>query len=140
MADQLNMGGLSLGPGAAEQQPAARSYIPPHMRGKMGAGGHGGPPPINIAGGPPPMNGPGGPPPMNGPGGPPPMNGPGPSPAAMNGLNSSAWAGYVHVFSFPAAMVTVFTSWKTSARALAPNLVLPLPSSRKPLFLSRINS
>jgi ATP-dependent RNA helicase DDX3X len=31
MADQLNMNGLSLG-GPGEQ----RSYIPPHMRGKMG--------------------------------------------------------------------------------------------------------
>ncbi|KAI0019612.1 DEAD-domain-containing protein [Xylariomycetidae sp. FL0641] len=64
MADQLNMGGLSLG----DQQPpptGRASYIPPHMRGKMAAGG---------------------PPPM-GPGG------PGPSPAAMNGLNNSAWAG-----------------------------------------------
>ncbi|KAI0167066.1 DEAD-domain-containing protein [Hypoxylon sp. FL1284] len=62
MADQLNMGGLSLGD---QQQPQApRSYIPPHMRGKVNPG-------------------PGGPPPM-GAGGPPP---------AMNGLNSSAWAG-----------------------------------------------
>jgi ATP-dependent RNA helicase DDX3X len=34
MADQLNMNGLSLG-GPGEQ----RSYIPPHMRGKMGAPG-----------------------------------------------------------------------------------------------------
>ena len=58
MADQLNMNGLSLN-GGAEQ----RSYIPPHMRGKMGAG------PV-----------PGGPPPA---GGPPAMNG---------GINGSAWA------------------------------------------------
>lgn len=42
MADQLNMNGLNLG-GPGEQ----RSYIPPHMRGKMG-----GPQPTN--GGPPP--------------------------------------------------------------------------------------
>jgi ATP-dependent RNA helicase DDX3X len=34
MADQINMNGLSLG-GPGEQ----RSYIPPHMRGKMGAPG-----------------------------------------------------------------------------------------------------
>jgi len=45
MADQLNMNGLNLNGG--ERQ----SYIPPHMRGKMGGGQ--GPPP----GGPPPMNG-----------------------------------------------------------------------------------
>ncbi|KAI2641814.1 DEAD-domain-containing protein [Hypomontagnella submonticulosa] len=63
MAEQLNMGGLSLGD--QQQPPAPRSYIPPHMRGKVGA----------AANGPPPM----------GAGGPPPPN--------MNGLNSSAWAG-----------------------------------------------
>lgn len=63
MADQLNMGNLSLG----GQQPPARSYIPPHMRGKMG-----GPQP--------------GPPPMNA--GPTPMDGP---PRAA-GLNQSAWS------------------------------------------------
>ncbi|KAH8763944.1 ATP-dependent RNA helicase ded1 [Hyaloscypha sp. PMI_1271] len=51
MADQLNMNGLSLNGGPGEQ----RSYIPPHMRAKMGAGpAPGGPPP---AGGPPAMNG-----------------------------------------------------------------------------------
>ncbi|KAI8633113.1 DEAD-domain-containing protein [Xylariaceae sp. FL1651] len=63
MAEQLNMNGLSLND---QQAPPAggRSYIPPHMRGKMTAGGNA---------------------PM-----PPP---PGPSPAAMNGLNNSAWAG-----------------------------------------------
>ncbi|KAI1377358.1 DEAD-domain-containing protein [Hypoxylon crocopeplum] len=64
MADQLNMGGLSLG----DQQQTQRSYIPPHMRGKVGAANTAPPPP---------------PPPM-GAGGPPPN---------MNGLNSSAWAG-----------------------------------------------
>lgn len=67
MADQINMAGLSL----ADQQPpqgqGQRSYIPPHMRGKM----------HNNAMGP----------------GPGPAPGPGPSPAAMNGLNNSAWAG-----------------------------------------------
>jgi len=68
MAEQLNMGGLNLG---AEQGPGARSYIPPHMRGKMGAAPPNGNP--NV-----PMNGP------PGPGGPPP---------AVNGLNNSAWAG-----------------------------------------------
>jgi ATP-dependent RNA helicase DDX3X len=48
MADQLNMNGLSLnGPG-----PEQRSYIPPHMRGKIG-----GPVPQGANGGPPPMNG-----------------------------------------------------------------------------------
>jgi len=57
MAEQLNMNGLSLG----EQ----RSYIPPHMRGKMG-----GAPPA----------------------GPPPMDGPGPAVSAGSGLNASAWA------------------------------------------------
>ena len=66
MADQLNMGGLGLGPSAAEQQPPARSYIPPHMRGKMTA----------------PNGGPNNPPP--------PMNGP---PPPMNGLGNSAWSG-----------------------------------------------
>ncbi|KAE8440825.1 DEAD-box ATP-dependent RNA helicase [Mollisiaceae sp. DMI_Dod_QoI] len=52
MADQLNMGGLNLngGPGGAEQ----RSYIPPHMRGKMGGPTPAGPPATN---GGPPMNG-----------------------------------------------------------------------------------
>ncbi|PSS22734.1 hypothetical protein M430DRAFT_56629 [Amorphotheca resinae ATCC 22711] len=47
MADQLNMSGLSLnGPGGEQ-----RSYIPPHMRGKMGGA------PQGLNGGPPPMNG-----------------------------------------------------------------------------------
>ncbi|KAK4453101.1 P-loop containing nucleoside triphosphate hydrolase protein [Podospora aff. communis PSN243] len=73
MADQLSsgMGNMSLDPGASQMQggPPRRSYIPPHMRGKMDA-----------------MNGA---PPMNGPG---PVPGPGPGPA-MNGLNQSAWAG-----------------------------------------------
>jgi ATP-dependent RNA helicase DDX3X len=71
MADQLsgNMGNLSIDGGQAPQ-PTARSYIPPHLRNKMGAG--------NTA----PANGP---PPMAAP----PVNGPGP----MNGLNNSAWAG-----------------------------------------------
>jgi ATP-dependent RNA helicase DDX3X len=50
MADQLNMNGLSLNGGPGEQ----RSYIPPHMRGKMGGPAPGGPP---VNGGPPPMNG-----------------------------------------------------------------------------------
>ena len=49
MADQLNMNGLNLNGGATEQ----RSYIPPHMRGKMGGPTPGGPP----AGGPPALNG-----------------------------------------------------------------------------------
>ncbi|TGJ86476.1 hypothetical protein E0Z10_g2296 [Xylaria hypoxylon] len=64
MAEQLNMNGLNLN----DQAPptvGGRSYIPPHMRGKMGPGGN---------------------PPMAPP--------PGPSPAAaLNGLNNSAWAG-----------------------------------------------
>lgn len=73
MADQLNMGNLSLGDNG---RPA---YIPPHMRGKMGAGPVDGPP------------GPPGPPGPMGPPGPLPGGPPGP-PAAMNGgLNSSAW-------------------------------------------------
>ena len=78
MADQLSggMGNLSLdsAPPAAQlggQQPTARSYIPPHMRGKMGGGPNG-----------PPANGP-----MNGP------PGPQPGPGPISGLNNSAWAG-----------------------------------------------
>lgn len=89
MADQLNgsMGNLSLdgGPPPGQhpgQQPGARSYIPPHMRGKMATNG----PPANG----PPMGGP----PMNGPGpAPAPGPAPGSGPAPMNGLNNSAWAG-----------------------------------------------
>jgi ATP-dependent RNA helicase DDX3X len=44
MAEQLNMNGLNLnGPGEP------RSYIPPHMRGKMGGApaANGGPPALN---------------------------------------------------------------------------------------------
>ncbi|VBB75988.1 Putative ATP-dependent RNA helicase DED1 [Podospora comata] len=70
MADQLSggMGNLSLdqAPAAAQlagQHPGGRSYIPPHLRGKIGA---------------------------NAPA--PAMNN-GPAPGAMNGLNNSAWAG-----------------------------------------------
>ncbi|KAL7936683.1 P-loop containing nucleoside triphosphate hydrolase protein [Trichoderma chlorosporum] len=48
MTDQLNMGGLSLGEGA-QSSPQARSYIPPHMRGRQGAN----PAPVNDAGAPP---------------------------------------------------------------------------------------
>lgn len=41
MADQINMGALSL----AEQQQGGRSYIPPHMRSRGGGGpAHDGPP------------------------------------------------------------------------------------------------
>ncbi|KFY59917.1 hypothetical protein V497_03999 [Pseudogymnoascus sp. VKM F-4516 (FW-969)] len=57
MADNLNMNGLSLG----EQ----RSYIPPHMRGKMG-----GAPPAGI----------------------PQVDGPGPAAANGGGMGASAWA------------------------------------------------
>ena len=67
MADQLNMGGLSLN--GQQQQPSARSYIPPHMRAKMAASQNGPPAPN----------------------GPPPMNA-GPH---AGGLNNSAWAKYV---------------------------------------------
>jgi ATP-dependent RNA helicase DDX3X len=77
MADQLNMGGLNLGPDGQQggpQQPGGRSYIPPHMRGRGGPAPGPGPVPN---GAPPAMNG--GPPP-----GPP-----------MNGINQSAWAKYV---------------------------------------------
>jgi ATP-dependent RNA helicase DDX3X len=65
MADQLNMGGLNLGDNQQQggHQQGGRSYIPPHMRGKMG--------PSNGA-------------PAGAPAGPP-MNG--------GGLNNSAWAG-----------------------------------------------
>lgn len=77
MADQINMGGLSLGEGG--QQPAQnRSYIPPHMR-RQG----GGPPAAAPA---PAMNG--GPAPGPGPA-PGAAAGPGPGP---NGLGNSAWA------------------------------------------------
>ena len=65
MADQINMGGLSINDGAQQGPPQGnRSYIPPHMRGR------GGPPPGGPQGGPPAMNG-----------------GPGP-----NGIGNSAWA------------------------------------------------
>ncbi|KAM5373789.1 hypothetical protein ACJZ2D_006859 [Fusarium nematophilum] len=76
MADQLNMGGLSLGDGAQQAPQQQRSYIPPHMRRQGG-------PPAPAAG--PPAGGPpaGGPPAMNG--------GPGPGPGP-NGLGNSAWA------------------------------------------------
>jgi ATP-dependent RNA helicase DDX3X len=72
MADQLNMGGLNLG----DQGSTVRSYIPPHMRGKMPNG-------ANPTAGPGPVPGPG----------PGPVPGPAPAAAAMNGLNNSAWAG-----------------------------------------------
>jgi ATP-dependent RNA helicase DDX3X len=89
MADQLSggMGNLAIdsNPAAAQQAGPGgpRSYIPPHMRGKMANG---------PAPGPPPMNGPamGGPLPSGAMGGP--QMG-GPQPGAMNGLNNSAWAG-----------------------------------------------
>jgi ATP-dependent RNA helicase DDX3X len=82
MADSLNMNGLNLGPSAAEQQgPTARTYMPPHMRNKGGSANGG--PPVNMDG-------------AAGLG-----NGAAPPPAAaMNGLNSSAWAKYV-IPSFP---------------------------------------
>lgn len=65
MADQINMGGLSLGESQHANGIGGRSaYIPPHLRGANGA----------PAGPPPGMDGP--PPPM--------MNG---------GMNGSAWGG-----------------------------------------------
>ncbi|KAI0459763.1 DEAD-domain-containing protein [Xylaria acuta] len=63
MAEQLNMNGLSLNDQAPPPVGGRSSYIPPHMRGKAGAGGNA------------------------------PMGPPGPPPAAMNGLNQSAWSG-----------------------------------------------
>lgn len=45
MADQLNMANLSLD--GQQPPPSTRSYIPPHMRGKMG-GAQNGPPPVNA--------------------------------------------------------------------------------------------
>ncbi|KFH47596.1 ATP-dependent RNA helicase-like protein [Hapsidospora chrysogenum ATCC 11550] len=81
MADQLNMGGLSLGPeGQQHGHTQNRSYIPPHMR--------------NRPGGPPPMNGPGpgphaGPGPAAGAGVP---TGPVPGGQAPNGIANSNWA------------------------------------------------
>lgn len=65
MADQLNMNGLNLGPDGPPG--TGRSYIPPHMRGKMGPPSAQGPP--AMAGGPP------------------------PGPPMAGGLNNSAWAG-----------------------------------------------
>ncbi|KAL2760618.1 hypothetical protein ACRALDRAFT_2056653, partial [Sodiomyces alcalophilus JCM 7366] len=67
MADQLNMNGLNLG------QDGPRSYIPPHMRGKMAQGNQG---PVAA-------------PPHGGP----PQGPPGPPPGAGPGLGNSAWAG-----------------------------------------------
>lgn len=73
MADQLNMGNLSLG----DNQNGRPAYIPPHMRGKMGGGpGPAGPP---------------GPPP-----GPGPQGHAGPPPDMNGGLNNSAWNKYAH--------------------------------------------
>ncbi|KAL9944199.1 DEAD-box ATP-dependent RNA helicase [Verticillium nonalfalfae] len=63
MADQLNINGLNIG--STQEASGRSSYIPPHMRGKMGQA----PPaaaPAPVAGGPPNVNG---------------------------GLNNSAWAG-----------------------------------------------
>ena len=77
MADQLNMAAMNLngqqGP-PAPNVPGGRSYIPPHMRAKMG-----GPPQ-----------------PQPGPPGPAPV-GPGPMAAAPppGGQNNNAWAKYV---------------------------------------------
>lgn len=87
MADQINMGNLSLNesqhapPGGAFERAA---YIPPHLRGRPG-----GAPPMD---GPPPMmNGGGGPPPMNG-GGPGPQGGAwGPAPGSVDTLSRSTW-------------------------------------------------
>ena len=73
MADQLNMGGLSLGESqhaASGGAPGRSTYIPPHMRGMPQPG----PPPA-------------GPPAAGPPGGPPRMDGPPPG-----GMGSSAWA------------------------------------------------
>lgn len=70
------MAGLNLGSDA--NQP--RSYIPPHMRGKMGH-------------------------PNGAPSGPP-MGGP---PGGVNGLNNSAWAGYVHPTIHPPTMAQMLT-------------------------------
>jgi ATP-dependent RNA helicase DDX3X len=80
MADQINMGGLSLNEGGQQGGPqqGGRSYIPPHMR-RQGGGPPAGPPPAG-----PTPTGPAGPTP----GGPPVMNdGP-----AANGIGNSAWA------------------------------------------------
>jgi ATP-dependent RNA helicase DDX3X len=85
MADQLNMGGLNLGPdGQGAQQPGGRSYIPPHMRSRAN-----GPAPVNGA----PNGAPNGNPPTGPPG--PPPGGPAPGPAGPGaaGLSNSAWAG-----------------------------------------------
>jgi ATP-dependent RNA helicase DDX3X len=73
MADQINMGGLSLNEGGQQGGPqqGGRSYIPPHMR-RQGGGPPAGPPPAGPT-----------------PGGPPDMNG---GPPAANGIGNSAWA------------------------------------------------
>ncbi|RBQ98893.1 hypothetical protein VDGD_20105 [Verticillium dahliae] len=65
MADQLNINGLNIG--STQEASGRSSYIPPHMRGKMGQA-----PPAAAA--------------APGAGGPPNVNG---------GLNNSAWAGSV---------------------------------------------
>lgn len=83
MADQLNMGNLSLGD---PQQNQRQSYIPPHMRGKMMGAGPG------PAG---PVPGPGSPAMSAGAGSPAMAAGPGSpamgSPGMNGGLNNSAW-------------------------------------------------
>ncbi|KAI6090848.1 DEAD-domain-containing protein [Hypoxylon rubiginosum] len=101
MADQLNMGGLSLGEQQQQAAATGRSYIPPHMRGKVGAGANAAPPP----------------PPM-GAGGPPP---------AMNGLNSSAWAGNNNFEARPAP-----GGWGAGADYPAPGQQPPPPRQGGP--------
>lgn len=83
MADQINIAGLNLGPGA--QQPGGRSYIPPHLRNRPS-----GPPPMNGA----PADAPAAaaaPVAAAAPAAAPAPNG-APAGAPVNGLGQSAWA------------------------------------------------
>lgn len=93
MADQLNMNGLNLGPNGGAHT-LQRSYIPPHMRGKVAANGSAPAPAAADAA--PPANAAApaaAPPAAAGPA----AAGPAPTPAgaAAAGLNNSAWSGYV---------------------------------------------
>ncbi|EFX02574.1 ATP dependent RNA helicase [Grosmannia clavigera kw1407] len=95
MADQLNMNGLNIGPNGGAHT-LQRSYIPPHMRGKVAANGSApapvaaeAAPPVNAAA-----------PAAAGPA----ATGPAPTPAgaAAAGLNNSAWSGNQNVNARPA--------------------------------------
>ncbi|KAH7318504.1 P-loop containing nucleoside triphosphate hydrolase protein [Stachybotrys elegans] len=90
MADQLNMGGLNLGPDGQQQAPSQpRSYIPPHLRGRQNVA----PAPVAVNAAPNgvPNGAPNGAPaaaPASAPASAPVPGGPAPA----NGLANSAWA------------------------------------------------